>query len=173
MSLSPMYLQSDERATGLVRLLSIGLRMLTSIEYCARQHLADLNEKLPGLYAGNPKRTTDHPTAEAMLRAFKGIYLSAVTIGEQVLYHVSPVIPCSSENSIAFRFLSGHLRSTNQRISKTCRKYDRTTSNSIAVLRSRVNLFEHGLAGSKTWVAYQAGAQISYGTGCVAKRIIG
>jgi len=91
MSLSPMYLQSDERATGLVRLLSIGLRMLTLTEHCARQRLADLNEKLPGLYAGNPKRTTDHPTAEAMLRAFKGIYLSAVTIGEQVLYHVSPL----------------------------------------------------------------------------------
>jgi hypothetical protein len=65
--------------------------MLTLTEHCARQRLADLNEKLPGLYAGNPKRTTDHPTAEAMLRAFKGIYLSAVTIGQQVLYHMSPL----------------------------------------------------------------------------------
>jgi transposase len=91
LSLSPMYLQSDERATGLVRLLSIGLRLLTLIEHRARQQLANLNEKLPGLYAGNPKRTTNRPTAEAMLRAFKGIYLSAVTLGEQVLYHVSPL----------------------------------------------------------------------------------
>jgi transposase len=91
LSVSPMYLQSDKRATGLVRLLSIGLRMLTLIEYRVRQRLADLNEKLPGLYAGNPKRATDRPTAEAMLRAFKGIYLSAVTLGEQVLYHVSPL----------------------------------------------------------------------------------
>ena len=91
LSISPMYLQSDERATGLVRLLSIGLRMLTLIEHRVRQQLADLNEKLPGLYAGNPKRATDRPTAEAMLRAFKGIYLSVVTLGEQVLYHVSPL----------------------------------------------------------------------------------
>ena len=90
-SVSPMYLQSDERATGLVRLLSIGLRMLTLLEYHVRQRLADLQEKLPSLYAGNPKRTTDRPTAEAILRAFKGIYLSAVTIREQVLYHVSPL----------------------------------------------------------------------------------
>lgn len=90
-SVSPMYLQSDKRATGLVRLLSIGLRMLTLLEYRVRQRLADLKEKLPGLYAGNPKRATDRPTAEAMLRAFKGIYLSAVTIDEQVLYHVSPL----------------------------------------------------------------------------------
>ena len=91
MSLSPMYLQSDERATGLIHLLSIGLRILTLIEYQVRQCLADLNEKLSGLYAGNPKRATDHPTAEAMLQAFKGVYLSVVTLGEQVLYHVTPL----------------------------------------------------------------------------------
>ena len=91
LSLSPMYLQSDTRATALIRLLSLGLRILTLIEHTVRQRLADLNEKLPGLYAGNPKRATDRPTAEAMLQAFKGIYLSVVTLGEQVLYHVSPL----------------------------------------------------------------------------------
>jgi transposase len=94
LSLSPMYLQSDERATGLVRLLSIGLRLLTLIEHGARQRLADRKEKLPGLYAGNPKRATARPTAEALLRAFKGIYLSAVTVGGQILYHVTPLSDC-------------------------------------------------------------------------------
>jgi transposase len=91
LSLTPMYLQSDERATGLIRLLSIGLRMLTLIEYRVRQRLAETNEKLAGLYAGNPKRTTERPTAEAMLKVFKGIHLSVVSIGEQVLYHVTPL----------------------------------------------------------------------------------
>ena len=91
LSLSPMYLQSDERATGLIHLLSIGLRILTLIEYQARKCLADLNEKLSGIYAGNPKRATAHPTAETMLQAFKDIYLSVVTIGEQVSYHVTPL----------------------------------------------------------------------------------
>lgn len=90
LSLSPMFLQSDERATGLVRLLSIGLRILTLIEHRARQRLAQLQEKLPGLYAGNPKRATHRPTAELMLEAFKGIYLSVVTLGDQVFYHVTP-----------------------------------------------------------------------------------
>lgn len=33
LSLTPMYLQSDQRATGLVRLLSIGLRILTLLEW--------------------------------------------------------------------------------------------------------------------------------------------
>lgn len=91
LSLTPMYLQSDERATGLVRLLSIGLRMLTLIEYQVRQQLAEKNEKLAGLYAGNPKRTTERPTAEAMLQVFKGIHLSVVSMGEQVLSHVTPL----------------------------------------------------------------------------------
>jgi transposase len=84
LTLTPMYLQSDERATGLIRLLSIGLRMLTLIEYQVRQRLAETNDTLAGLYAGNPKRTTERPTAEAMLQVFKGIHLSVVSIGEQV-----------------------------------------------------------------------------------------
>lgn len=58
LSLSPMSVQSDRRATGLVRLLSIGLRVLTLLEFQVRQRLADTQEQLAGLYAGNPKRTT-------------------------------------------------------------------------------------------------------------------
>jgi transposase len=91
LSLSPMYVQSDQRATGLVRLLSIGLRVLTLLEFSARQHLADTKATVAGLYAGNPKRTTNRPTAEALLGAFKGIHLSEVSIGQQLHRHVSPL----------------------------------------------------------------------------------
>jgi transposase len=91
LSLSPMYVQSDQRATGLVRLLSIGLRVLTLLEWSCRQHLADTNTTVAGLYAGNPKRTTNRPTAEALLGAFQGIHLSEVSIGQQLHRHVSPL----------------------------------------------------------------------------------
>lgn len=91
LSLTPMYLQSDTRATGLVRLLSLGLRILTLIEHQVRKELTDRQEKLAGLYAGNPKRTTPRPTAEALLTAFKDIYLSVVTFGDQQHRHVTPV----------------------------------------------------------------------------------
>jgi len=91
LSLTPMYLQSDQRATGLVRLLSIGLRILTLLEFSVRQRLADTKAVLPGLYAGNPKRTTSRPTAEALLGALKGIHLSLVTMGQQFHRHVTPL----------------------------------------------------------------------------------
>jgi len=91
LSLTPMYLQSDQRATGLIRLLSIALRILTLIEFRARKRLAQRREKLSGLYAGNPKRSTDRPTAEAMLHTFKNIYLSVVNQDDQIIYHITPL----------------------------------------------------------------------------------
>lgn len=91
LSLTPMYLEDDRHATGLTRLLSIGLRLLTLLEHVARRHLAELGEKLRGLYAGNPTRATDHPTTEAMLRAFKNIYLNFVTVGGQTYHHLTPL----------------------------------------------------------------------------------
>ena len=91
LSLTPMYLQSDQRATGLLRLLSIGLRILTLLEWSCRQRLADSKATVAGLYAGNPKRTTNRPTAEALLGAFQNIHLSLVTIGQELHRHVTPL----------------------------------------------------------------------------------
>jgi transposase len=91
LSLSPMYVQSDQRATGLIRLLSLALRVLTRLQWRCRQHLADQHESLSGLYAGNPKRTTRRPTAEALLKAFQLIHLSVVTLGQQAHRHITPL----------------------------------------------------------------------------------
>ncbi len=91
LSLTPMYLEDDRRATGLTRLLSIGLRVLTLLEHVARSHLAENKEKLSGLYAGNPTRATDRPTTEAILRAFKNVFLNFVTIGGHTYCHLSPL----------------------------------------------------------------------------------
>ena len=91
LSLTPMYLEDDRRATGLIRLLSVGLRVLTLLEHVARCRLAETGEKLRGLYAGNPMRATDRPTTEAMLQGFKDIFLSFVTLGEQTYCHLTPL----------------------------------------------------------------------------------
>jgi transposase len=91
LSLSPMYVQSDQRATGLIHLLSLCLRILTVLEWRCRRPLADQHESLPGLYAGNPKRTTSRPTAEALLKAFQLIHLSVVILGQQAHRHITPL----------------------------------------------------------------------------------
>lgn len=58
LSLSPFYLQRDDHAKGLVRLLSLGVRVLALLEFVVRRHLAEEGTELAGLYAGQPKLIT-------------------------------------------------------------------------------------------------------------------
>ncbi len=80
LSLTPIYVQREDHIKGLIRLLSIALRVLTLLEFQVRRHLADKKRKLSGLYAGNPKRLTHRPTAEQLLSAFKEINRVSVTV---------------------------------------------------------------------------------------------
>ena len=45
------------------------------MEFVVRRQLHQSQSSLGGLYEGNPKRTTDRPIAEKMLRAFNNITL--------------------------------------------------------------------------------------------------
>jgi transposase len=85
--------QRDDHATGLIRLLSIALRVLTLMELVGRRHLALDNEKIAGLYAGNPKRETARPTAERLLEAFADVTLTVIELPYQTICHVTPLNP--------------------------------------------------------------------------------
>ncbi len=91
LSPTPMYIKDDRRASGLVRLLSIGLRVLTLFEHVVHEWLAQTGKKLSGLYAGNPKRSTARPTTEMMLRTFKDIFLNFVALSGQSYCHITPL----------------------------------------------------------------------------------
>jgi transposase len=93
LSLTPMYVQRDDHATGLIRLLSIALRVLTLLEFVGRRQLAAEQAKLEGLYAGNPKRATARPTAERMLETFQEITLTLIELPQQTIRHVTPLSP--------------------------------------------------------------------------------
>jgi transposase len=54
LSLSPVYIEWDDHATGLVRLLSMALRVLTFLVFVVRRRLAQEVASLARLYAGNP-----------------------------------------------------------------------------------------------------------------------
>ena len=93
LSLTPMYVQRDDHATGLIRLLSIALRVLTLMEFVGRRHLAVEKDKIAGLYAGNPKRETARPTAERLLEAFADVTLTVIKLPHQTMCHMTPFSP--------------------------------------------------------------------------------
>jgi transposase len=70
LGITPLFLGSTTLIKGLIRLLSIGLRVLCLVEFTVRKALQEQNEKLDHIYNGNPTRATAKPTAERMLRAF-------------------------------------------------------------------------------------------------------
>ena len=86
---SPMYLHCDSHRIGLLRLFSLALRALTLLEHVVRETLAQQGRGLYGLYEGNPKRGTDRPTAERLLRAFKGVHLAIGHLGDHDFCHVT------------------------------------------------------------------------------------
>jgi transposase len=90
LSLTPMYLQRDDHATGLIRLLSIGLRVLTLGELVVRQRLATTGTVLAGLYTGNPSRATARPTTERLLKGFEGLTLPIIRDGRRRRSHLTP-----------------------------------------------------------------------------------
>ncbi len=93
LSLTPMYVQRDDHATGRIRLWSIALRVLTLVECVGRRQLATAGAKLAGLYAGNPKRETDRPTAERLLEAFQDITLTIIKGPQQTDRHMMALSP--------------------------------------------------------------------------------
>jgi transposase len=91
LGLRPIYVASDERVKGLIRLLSLGLRILCLLDFSVRSQLAADQQTLAGLYAGNPKRATQRPTAELLLRAFRGITLTIMEIDQVTQRFLSPL----------------------------------------------------------------------------------
>ena len=91
LGIRPLYVQREDHAKGMVRLLSLALRVLTVVEHEVRCRLQVTGETLSGLYAGNPKRQTARPTTERLLKAFRGITLTIVQLPDQTIRHVTPL----------------------------------------------------------------------------------
>lgn len=112
LGLRPLYVQREDHVRGIVRLLSLALRVLTLVEYVVREQLQAAGETLEGLYGGNPRRQTARPTTERLLKAFRGITLTVVGLPEQTIRHVTPLsdlqrrilallgLPCSTYEAL-------------------------------------------------------------------------
>jgi transposase len=93
LAITPLFLKDDNRIRGLLLLLGIALRVLTLTEFVARRSLAAAGETLTGLYAGNPNRATNQPTAERLLKAFDDITLYRHESATEVRYEVTELTP--------------------------------------------------------------------------------
>ena len=71
----PIYFQNEDRITGLMFILNIALRVFTVMEFVVRLALEQTQQSLAGLYDGNPKRKTNRPSAERILKAFCNLTL--------------------------------------------------------------------------------------------------
>lgn len=93
LAITPLFLKDDNRIRGLLLLLGIALRVLTLTEFVARRSLSATGETLKGLYAGNPNRATNQPTAERLLKAFDDITLYRHESPSAVSYEVTELSP--------------------------------------------------------------------------------
>lgn len=75
LSITPLYVQREDHAQGLVHLLTLAARLLALGDYLAREDLAKLGEELTDVYSGNTNRGTTRPTSERMFKACDGINL--------------------------------------------------------------------------------------------------
>jgi transposase len=91
LSLTPLFLQYDQRVVGLLCLLSIALRVLVLMQFVVRRNLQHAGATLKGLYPGQPGRQTAQPTTEMMLSVFRGVTLSHIKIGGKLHEHLTPL----------------------------------------------------------------------------------
>lgn len=97
MDISPVFLKRDEQVSGLTHLLMLGVRVLTLMEFVVRRSLKNDNGKLGGLHPENPKKETDRPTTERLLKAFSKMTLTIINTGGQVIHHLPPLSELQKE----------------------------------------------------------------------------
>lgn len=93
LSIAPIFVKRDDQIQGLTHLLSIAVRLLILIEFVVRRELKRNGEKLVGLHQENPKKETDNPTAERLLKVFDHIDLAIIRLPDQVTRHVTQLKP--------------------------------------------------------------------------------
>jgi transposase len=93
LGLRPLLVWKDDQITGLTRLLTLAVRLLTLSETPVRRGLAQAQATRAGLYAGAPTRSTERPTGKRILKAFARarLTLTQVKLGTATSWHLTPL----------------------------------------------------------------------------------
>lgn len=76
--IAPMFVSRDDQIQGLTYLLTLGVRVLTVMEFTLRRSLQKDQATLPGLHPENRNKGSDKPTAERVLKAFSKVTLTII-----------------------------------------------------------------------------------------------
>jgi transposase len=76
--LLPVFLKKENRIVGLIHLLMLALKIIATMEYTIKKKLEENKEPLAGLYAGNPKITTENPTISKIMHAMSSIAIAYI-----------------------------------------------------------------------------------------------
>lgn len=93
LGLSPLFVWKDDQISGLTRLLTLALRLLTLIETQVRRGLEQAQDTLTGLYEGAPTRSTERPTGKRILKAFARarLTLTQIEMETATYWHLTPL----------------------------------------------------------------------------------
>jgi transposase len=91
--IAPLFVKLNDQIEGLTYLLTLGVRVLTVMEFVLRRSLQNDHAKLPGLHPENKTKMTDTPTAERILKAFANVSLTIIqnAAGEDILRRLTPL----------------------------------------------------------------------------------
>jgi transposase len=97
--IAPLFVKRDDQIEGLTYLLTLGVRVLTGMEFVLRHSLHNDQAKLPGLHPENRTKMTDTPTAERLLQAFSEVSLTIIktAAGEEILCRLTPLSTLQQE----------------------------------------------------------------------------
>ncbi len=93
LNIAPLFVQRDDQVEGLTYLLTLGVRVLSLMEFVVRRSLEHAGTQLPDLHPENRRKTTDKPTSERILKAFSGISLSIIKtpVGNEIRRCLTPL----------------------------------------------------------------------------------
>ena len=91
--IAPLFVKLNNQIEGLTYLLTLGVRVLTVMEFALRRSLQNDHATLPGLHPENKTKMTDTPTAERILQAFAAVSLTIIkqAAGEDILRRLTPL----------------------------------------------------------------------------------
>jgi transposase len=97
--IAPLFVTRDDQIEGLTYLLTLGVRVLTVMEFVLRHSLQNDQAQLPGLHPENRTKMTDTPTAERLLKAFSNVSLTIVktAAGADILRRLTPLSTLQQE----------------------------------------------------------------------------